>query len=115
MGNSRHKTGRSVLAQSVDTTAESTPPEIPMTKPFCFEFFKYSLIQLTMCSMIFSVCIICVNLRFKNFIKDNENSVLDELFVVVCIDFMQKRRPMDDRQTRRTGGAVVHRHQPQFF
>ena len=36
----RHRTLLLVLAQRVDVTAESTPPEIPITKPFMFELFR---------------------------------------------------------------------------
>jgi len=38
MGISTHNVGKPVLAQSVDASAESIPPETPTTKPFTFDF-----------------------------------------------------------------------------
>ena len=43
-------TGFPVIAQSVDVTAESIPPEIPMIKPLAPDELKYSFSQLTICS-----------------------------------------------------------------
>ena len=35
------------MAQSVEVTAESTPPETPITNPFTFAFFAYVFNQST--------------------------------------------------------------------
>ena len=42
-----------VSAQSVDVTALSIPPLIPITNPSVFDFEEESLSQLTICSVIF--------------------------------------------------------------
>ena len=44
--------GRS-MAQRVETTAESIPPETPITNPFCFDAFIFVKSHFTICSETF--------------------------------------------------------------
>src|SRR5690606_29982598 len=57
IGSSTQSVLKPVFAQRADTTAESTPPLIPTTKPFIFAFAAYSFNQFTIWSI---TCLVCI-------------------------------------------------------